>query len=101
MNHLKTLFVKAGPAVRPALMTALFTFVAVFGAALTGWLTEVIGWLEAVDAPEQAEFPDPSVLGKAAVAGVVAAASGLVNFAVRWAQVMLGKGSVPVYEKHA
>ena len=100
MTHLKTLLVKAEPAVRPALMTALFTFIAIFGAALTGWLTEVIGWLEVIDAPEQSEFPDPTVLGKAAVAGVVAAASGIVNFVVRYAQVTLGKGTVPTYEKH-
>lgn len=100
MTHLKTLLVKAEPAVRPALMTALFTFIAIFGAALTGWLTEVIGWLEAIDAPEQSEFPDPTVLGKAVVAGVVAAAAGIVNFVVRYAQVMLGKGTVPTYEKH-
>lgn len=75
---------------RAALWTALFTFAGLFGMSLLGWLQEVWAW--ANDSTGVVLFPDPSVLMKAAVAAVVAALIGLVNFVVRWAQE---KGFVP------
>lgn len=85
-------------AVRPALMTALFTFLGVFATGALGWLSEVSGWLSAWGSPEAGEFPDPSVLGTAVISGIVAAAGGLVNFIVRWLQIVQGWGKPPTYE---
>lgn len=81
------------PSVKPALYTALWTFLGVFGSTLVGFLEAVAGWLSAFGTPEAGEFPDPSVVGKAFVAGVTAAFSGLVSFAAR----MLGASKPPEY----
>ena len=81
------------PALKPALFTALWTFLGVFGSTLVGWLEAVSGWLEAFGAPEAGEFPDPSVVGRAFLAGVTAAFSGLVSFGAR----MLGASKPPEY----
>lgn len=80
---------------KAAVSTAIFTFIALFGASLIGWVQAVVDWSAAggVDV-----FPDVSVLGKAAVAAAGAALTGLINFAVRWAQaqgVLPGRG--PTY----
>ncbi len=85
-------------AVRPALMTAFFTFLAIFATALVGFLQEVSGWLETFGSPEASDFPDPSVLGVAAISGVTAALAGLTNFVIRWVQVVKGWGNVPSYK---
>lgn len=56
-----------------AVRTAVQTFIGVFAVSLTGWLNSVIGWASNDD-----QVASPSVLGKAAVAGVAAAIIGLV-----------------------
>lgn len=81
---------------RAALATAFFSFVTLFGLAALSWLQDVWAWANGGGA---ALFPDPSVLYKAAVAAVVSALIGLVNFAVRWAQSKTGvaASTVPRY----
>lgn len=79
--------------------TALWTFVALFGLSLVGWLNEVVGW--AGNEGANIVFPDPSVLMKAAASAAAAAASGLVGTVVRLAQVATGKGDVPQYTDNA
>lgn len=78
---------------RAALWTALFTFIALFGASLIGWTQAVIEWANAGGGVDV--FPDVSVLGKAAVAAAGSAAAGFLNWAVRSAQaqgLIPGKG---------
>lgn len=81
---------------RAALWTAAFTFAALFGTSVLGWVQAVIEWANSggnVDV-----FPDVTVLGKAAVAAAGAAITGLLNWAVRAAQargVLPGRG--PTY----
>lgn len=82
---------------KAALYTALFTFVALFGLSLAGWLNDVWHWASSND--HAVLFPDPAVVWKAAVSAVIAACSGLVNFAVRFAQGHLGAGELPTYVK--
>lgn len=83
------------PALRPALVTAAMTFIGLFAATLTGWLADLSDWL----AGDGIDFPDPSVLAKAAVSAAGAALAGLVNWAVRQVQVVTGRGAVPTYRK--
>jgi hypothetical protein len=75
--------------VKAALWTALFTFVALFGASVFGWVQDVTEW---ASTSGTAVFPNVTVLGKAAVSALGAAAAGLVNFVVRWAQA---QGVIP------
>lgn len=75
-------------ALKAALWTALFTFLAVFGIATIGFLQDVASWASG----DALTFPDVSVLGKAAVSAFAAAATGLVNWVVRLAQ---SKGALP------
>ncbi len=76
--------------------TALFSFLTLFGAALVGWLNDLMTWATpGSDAP----FPDPSALRGAAVAAGASAAIGLVNFVIRWVQTRTGTGEVPTYVK--
>ena len=82
---------------KAALYSALFTFIALFGLSLLGFLNDVWHWASSND--NAVLFPDPAVLVKAAVAAVMAACVGLVNFVVRWAQGRLGSGEVPTYVK--
>lgn len=72
-------------AIKAGLYTALWTFIALFGLSLVGWLNDVV---EAVSNDgATVVFPDPSVLVKAAASAAAAAASGLVGTIVRLAQV--------------
>lgn len=64
-------------ALRRAIRTAVFTFVAIFALALTGVLGDLTEW-----ANDGGNFPNLDVLAKAAVAGFAAAASGLVTWIV-------------------
>jgi len=73
---------------KAALWTTLFVFIAVFSAALLGFVTDVAQWAGTDDAT----FPSVTPLGKAAVAALAAAASGLLNYIIRWAQ---SKGVLP------
>lgn len=82
-------------AIKAGAFTALWTFLALFGLSFVGWLNDVIEWASADGAT--VVFPDPSVLVKAGVAAVAAAASGLVGLVVRLAQVATGTGDVPKY----
>ena len=83
------------PSLKPALFAALWTFLGVFGSTLVGWLEAVAGWLEMFGTPEAGEFPDPSVVGKAFVAGVTAAFAGLTSFVAR----MIGAAKPPTYSE--
>ena len=62
---------------RAAVRTAVQTFVAVFGVALLGFVGGIAEW-----ADSGVNFPAVSVLGKAAVSALAAAAAGLVSWAV-------------------
>lgn len=84
-------------AIKAGAYTALWSFIALFGLSLIGWLNDVVGWATSDGAT--VAFPDPSVLVKAAAAAVAAAASGLVGTIVRLAQVASGRGDVPQYHK--
>lgn len=81
---------------RAALATALFTFFAAFGAGLLGWLAAVAEWAATSGT---ADFPDLSVLGYLAVSAFVAAAAGLTNWVVRYAQERTGAGVTPTYSR--
>lgn len=82
--------------VKAGLWTAVFSLVTLFGAALIGWLTDLVEW---ATPGSGAQFPDPTVLRSAAVAAAASAGIGLVNFAVRWVQARTGTGEVPTYTK--
>lgn len=84
-------------AFKAACYTALFSFIALFGLSLLGWLNDVLAWAQ--DATNVTVFPDPRVLVKAAVSATVSAIIGLVNFAVRAVQAQLGRGEAPVYAR--
>lgn len=78
---------------RAALTTAVVTFLTLFTAAAVGFVGQLQEW-----ASTGGEFPDISVLGRAAVSAALAAAAGLVNFVYRWLQaqeVLPGRG--PTY----
>lgn len=81
-------------AIKAGLWTALFTFIALFGASLLGWISDVVEW---AGESGTGEFPDVTVLGKAAIAAFGAASAGLVNLVVRLTQVATGKGTGPSY----
>ena len=59
---------------RAGYRTALQTFIGMFGLSLLGWLSDVGAWAGSSDGT----FPSVNPLGKAAVAALVAASSGLV-----------------------
>lgn len=82
-------------AVKAGAYTALWTFIALFGLALVGWLNDVVQ--AASDDNATFVFGDPAVLVKAAVSAAAAAASGLVGTVVRLAQVAMGRGDIPQY----
>lgn len=69
--------------------TFLFSFIALFGVSAVGFLQEVIEWASSSGAEP---LPGLSTVGYAAVSAVAAAAIGLVNFVVRYAQ---SKGAIP------
>lgn len=81
-------------ALRPALMAAWWTFLAIFGLTITGWLGDVAEW---ASASGTTGFPSLSVLGYGAVSAAAAAASGVVAFVVRTAQGYTGTGHPPSY----
>jgi len=83
-------------AIKAGAFTALWTFIALFGLSVVGWLNDVIGWASDPDA--LVVFPDPSVLVKAAASASAAAVSGLVGTVVRLAQAATGHGDVPQYD---
>lgn len=83
-------------AIKSGVYTALWTFIALFGLSVVGWLNDVV---EAASGDNAAVvFGDPAVLIKAAVSAAAAAASGLVGTIVRLAQVATGRGNVPRYD---
>lgn len=81
-------------ALKAALWTAGFTFVALFATSAVGWMGDVIEWASSEGATD---FPALGTLGYAAVSAVGAAASGLLNWVVRFAQERTGTGQVPTY----
>ena len=86
-------------AVKAGVYTALWTFIAIFGLSLIGWLNDIVGW--ATNDGAVISFPDATVLVKAAAAAAAAAASGIVGTVIRLAQIALGAGTVPQYSnKH-
>lgn len=82
-------------AIKAGLWTALFTFVALFGASLLGWISDVVEW---AGESGTGTFPDVTVLGKAAIAAAGAALAGLVNVVVRLGQVATGHTTGPTYK---
>jgi len=82
-------------AVKAGAYTALWTFIALFGLSVVGWLNEVVDAASGVDG--SIIYPDPTFLAKAAVSAAAAAASGLVGTIVRLAQTAMGAGNVPQY----
>lgn len=87
---------EAKNAIKAGLFTALWTFIGMFGLAFLGWLNDVQQWATSDGAVTV--FPDTSVLVKAAIAAVAAAAGGVVGTVVRLVQVATGKGDVPKYD---
>lgn len=84
-------------AIKAGLYTALWTFIALFGLSLVGWLGDVTEWATGDGAT--VVFPDPAVLVKAAAAAVAAAASGFVGAIIRLGQVATGRGEGVHYDK--
>lgn len=82
-------------AFKAGLYTALWTFIALFGLSLVGWLNDLIEF--ASNDGATVSFPDPSGLVKAALSAAAAASAGLVGLVVRLAQVAIGHGDVPQY----
>lgn len=80
-------------ATRRALRTFLQAFVGVFALSLLGWLTGVQEWASCV---KDCVFPDPTILGKAAVSGVVAGAITLITYAQN---LLEDKGVIPAFAK--
>jgi hypothetical protein len=78
---------------KAALWTSAFTFVGTLSITLFGWLSAVAEWA----GTDGAEFPSVTPLGKAAAAAVVATASGLLNWAVRYIQQKRDPLSGPHY----
>lgn len=74
---------------KAALWTALFTFVGTVLAALLPLLSAVENW---VNGSDPTVVDDLSVFAKVVVSAAIAAASGLVNWAIRAAQA---KGALP------
>lgn len=81
--------------VKAGAYTALWTFIAIFGLSVIGYLNDVVEAASGDNATFL--FGDPAVLVKAGVSAAAAAASGLVGTVVRLAQVALGRGDVPAY----
>lgn len=82
-------------AVKAGAYTALWTFIALFGLALLGWLQD---WATALTDSDAIVVADPSVLAKAAVSAALAAATGLVGTVVRLVQANTGlPGGPPSY----
>ena len=85
-------------AIKAGAYTALWTFIALFGLSLVGWLNDVVAAASSDTAG--IVFGDPAVLVKAAVSAAAAAASGLVGTIVRLAQSATGRGAVPQYDNN-
>jgi hypothetical protein len=83
-------------AIKAGLYTALWTFIALFGLSLVGWLNDLVQ--AASDENATITFGDPAILVKAAVSAAAAAASGLVGTIVRLAQVATGRGEGVKYD---
>jgi hypothetical protein len=80
---------------KAGLYTAAFSFITLFGAALTGWLNDFVMWASSDGATA---IPDGSTLAKAAAAAAGASLIGLVNFVLRWAGDRTGIGpETPTY----
>jgi len=75
--------------VKSALWTFLFAFVGLFGLSALKFLADIAQW---AGSNGHNPFPNVSVLGYAFISAVVAGVTGLVNFAVRFAQ---SKGFLP------
>lgn len=82
-------------ALKSALYTALWTFLGSVAILSTGWLADLAKW---ASASGKAPLPGLSVIGYAVLSALVAAAGGLVAFAVRYAQSKNAlPGQPPVY----
>lgn len=81
MTKLKAFWANLSSPVKSGLATATWTFIALFGASLLGFLGQVTTW-----ANGGGTFPSVSPLGKAAVSAIAAAGAGLVALVVRLAQ---------------
>lgn len=63
-----------------AIRTGVQAFVGVFGVAWAGFAAQVASWAGCDAAVQACAFPDPDPLIKAAVAGAIAAVTGLVSW---------------------
>lgn len=70
-------------ALKSALYTALWTFLGSVAILATGWLADVAKW---ASSSGHAPLPGLSVIGYAVLSALLAAAGGVVAFAVRFAQ---------------
>ena len=70
-------FLDHHPEMRSALRVFVYAFLGTFFPSLLGWLGEVLSWTS----QEGAVFPAVAPLGKAIVAALVGAVSGLLAFA--------------------
>ncbi len=85
--------------VKSGAYTALWTFLALFGVSLLGFLQEVAGWATKGGVEP---FPETNRLGFALVSAFVAAASGILGTVVRLAQSKnLLPGGPPRYDVKA
>ena len=82
MTTIRNWYNSRSNAITAALRTFAWTFIAAFSTSLLGFLGDVADWAGSVDGA----FPAVTPLGKAAVAALVAAVSGLVNYLVVKAQ---------------
>lgn len=96
MSHLNP---STRDAIKAGAYTALWTFVALFGATATGWAGDVVTWAqEWADTGAAGDFPSLSVLAAGATSAAFSALSGLVGTAVRLAQAKTSlPGHPPTY----
>lgn len=78
--------------IKASINSAWQAFLGTFGVYLAGWLTDVAKWTTS-----DAHFPSVSPLGKAFVAGLVAAATFLVTVIYRGVQEVHNPAAVPQY----
>ncbi len=86
MEFIKTFFkdLVSAPALKRAARTALFSFIALFGASILGWTQDVVGW--ANDMSGATPFPDSAILVKALISAAGSAAAGFVGLVVNAAE---------------
>lgn len=95
LTRLRAWYAQRSNAVKAGVATAATTFAALFVPALFGWANDVLSWVAdwGGNSAPATPFPDPSVLTKAAVAAITAAAVGLLNTA--WRAIQARTSAIP------